>query len=333
MQSNLWFDLQFFAEAGAAAADGGSPSGDNAAAAGQTVLEGLGVPADRRDKWAKSKVRREIPAAKETQESGNSQQTDEGDAGQTAGGKASFDDLIKDPEYKQAFDARMQAAIKGRLGEAGKVKDTFEKLRPALEFAAKKYGMDTDNLDYEALAANIMKDDSFVERYADEHGVSLDDARDSINDKLELSRLRREKQITLDRQTLQTHIQKLRQQAEEVRQFNPDFDLDAEIQNNAAFARMTSPQIGMSVADAYFATHRKEILTARDQQQTQEAIRAVTESIRAGQSRPKENGASTPSSVTPFDYRNLNAEERAAFKKRLNERFARGEKPLAGTIR
>lgn len=332
MRTNLWFDLQFFAEAGAAAADGGSPAGENAAAAGQSVLEGLGVPADRREKWAKSKARREIPTAK-AQEDGDQAKAEDGAAGQTASGKASFDDLLKDPEYKQAFDTQVQTVLRKRLEGPNKAKETLSKLQPALERAAVKYGMDTENLDYEALAANMLKDDSFVENFADEHGLSMDDARERISDKLELSRLRREKQVTLDQQSFQQHMQKLEQQAEEVRQFAPDFDLDREIRTNAAFARMTSPQVGLSVADAYFATHRKDILAARDQQQTQQAIKAVTDSIRAGQSRPKENGAATPSSVTPFDYRALSPTERAEFKKRLNERFARGEKPLAGTVR
>ncbi len=338
MRSNLWFDLQYFADgsAGASAAGGeggeGSAAGVSSVDAGQKTLEGLGVPADRASKWAKSKARRELPTAKVQQDNGNEQQAATGDAGQS-GGRKSWDEIISDPEYRQAFDSQVQGIVRQRLAKASKTQETFDKLQPALEFLATKYKISTENLDYDALVSAIQSDDSIVENYADERGTSLETARADLKDKLELERLRRESRISMDRQSIEAHINRLHQQAEEVRQYDPNFDVDKEIAENAVFARMTSPQIGMSVADAYFAVHRKEILAQRDQAQAQQAIAAVANTVRANQSRPKENGAAMPSSVTSKSYKDMSSAERTAFKDELKKRWARGEKPMVGSIR
>ena len=331
MHTNLWLDLQFFAEAAGGEGDGGSAPGVTSADAGQSVLEGLGVPADRREKWAKSKVRKDLPTATVPQ-NGEGQQAETGDAGQ-GGGKKSWDEIMSDPEYKTAFDSQVQGIVRQRLAKVEHMQETFNKLQPALEFLATKYNLNTEALDYDQLISAIQSDNSIVENYADERGTSVETARADIQDKLELARLRRENRISLDQQAVQSHLQKLNQQAEEVRAFDPDFDLETEIQTNAAFARMTSPQIGMSVADAYFATHRKEILAARDQAQAQQAIAAVANTIRAGQSRPRENGAAMPSTIEAVPYNKMSAAERQAFKNKLKQSWARGEKPVVGSIR
>lgn len=335
MHTNLWLDLQYFAEGAGAASgdgDGGSASGVTSADAGQSVLEGLGVPADRREKWAKSKVRQDFPTAKVSQDNGENKGTDTGAANQS-GGRKSWDEIISDPEYKAAFDSQVQGIVRQRLAKAQPAQDAMAKLQPALEFLATKYNIDTENLDYDKLVSAIQADDSIVENYADERGTSIETARADLNDKLELARLRRENRISMDQQTIMTHLNRLHEQAKEVQEFDPDFDVDMEIANNPAFARMTSPQIGMSVADAYFATHRKEILAARDQAQAQQAITAVANTIRAGQSRPRENGTAMPSTIEPKDYRAMSPSERQAFKNELKKRWARGEKPGVGTIR
>lgn len=324
------FDIQFFADGGgegaaSSAATGaeGTP-GVGSADAGQS-LQGLGVPASKVEKWAKSKARRGIDVSTSQQQDSKSAT---GDADQSTGaGKASFDSILKDPDYKAAFDSQVQGIVQNRLAKVTAQQRRMEKLAPALEFLATKYKLDTENLDDDALVAAIMKDDSIVEDYADERGTSVETARADISDKLELARLRRESKIVMDRQSVMQHVDKLHQQAEEVKQFDPDFDVDAEIANNAVFARMTSPQIGMSVADAYFATHRKEILAARDNAQSKQAIEAVANTIRAGQSRPRENGVAMPATITNVPYSQMSKSDRESFKNNLRRSWARGEKP------
>ena len=111
----------------------------------------------------------------------------------------------------------------------------------------------------------------------------------------------------------------------------PNFDLRRELQN-PAFARMTSPNVGISVEDAYYAVHRNEIQTAAMQATAQKTAQKISNSIQAGAKRPSEAGASGQApSVTTFDYRQASQKQREDFKKDLRARWARGEKVYPGS--
>ena len=110
----------------------------------------------------------------------------------------------------------------------------------------------------------------------------------------------------------------------------PKFDLKTELQN-PVFARMTSPNVNISVEDAYYAVHRNEIQTAAMQATAQRTAQNISKSIQAGSRRPDEAGASGQApSVTTFDYSKASREQREAFKKDLRARMARGEKVYPG---
>ena len=92
----------------------------------------------------------------------------------------------------------------------------------------------------------------------------------------------------------------------------PDFDLDRELQN-PEFLRYTSPEVGQSVEQAFYALHHDAIL----QQQADVIARKVkadaAASIRSGV-RPRENGSSASAAVqsTP-DLKHMTREERLAY--------------------
>lgn len=110
----------------------------------------------------------------------------------------------------------------------------------------------------------------------------------------------------------------------------PNFDLRKELQN-PAFARMTSPNVGVSVEDAYYAVHRREIQAAAMQVTAQKTAQKISNSIQAGQRRPAENGTSgQAASVTSFDYSKASKAEREALKQRIRAAAARGEKIYPG---
>jgi hypothetical protein len=321
--------LQYFAEGSAPAGDGaGAATGESSAVPGQSVLEGLGVPADRAKKWASSKVRVDMP----TQQQAEAQTTEQGTA-TPAVSKASFDEMLTDPEYKQAFDTKVHGILQSRLAKLSPAKEAMDTMQDAMAALAVKYNIDPYAEDFhKTLSAAIMADDGTLERFADERGTSIETARKDFADKLELERLRNQNRITMNQQTVQNHMQRLQEQAQEVLEFDPDFDLMREINTNAAFARMTSPQIGMSVADAYFATHRKDILAKRDQAQGKQAMQMASDYVRSGQSRPKENGATMPSSVAPVDYSKLPRAQQKEILKEMQRRAAQGERPRPSTI-
>jgi hypothetical protein len=87
----------------------------------------------------------------------------------------------------------------------------------------------------------------------------------------------------------------------------------------------------MSVEDAYYAVHRKEIDAARSQVIAQQTMQKASNAIQAGSRRPDENGTSGQSpSVTTFDYSQASRDQREALKKQIRAAAARGEKLYPG---
>lgn len=340
-------DLQLFAEGGEGGGEGAAaPSGEASAppAAGEDRLRELGVPesvlAKRASRRAKSPAAQQsapavqtapaqqAAAAKDisvptTAPEGN--QTDDPTA-QTAQPRMTWDEIMADPEY----NSKMQSTIQARLRTAKAAEESMSKLKPAIELLARKYGLDAANLDTEALTKAISDDDSYYEDKALEMGVPLETAKKIDQTERELARRREEEQRSLEEQNIQQHIAKLRQQGDTLKQTFPSFDLAAELRN-PVFARMTSPNIGLSVEDAYYAIHRKEIQTAAMQVTAQRTAEQMANSIRSGQQRPVEAGASAQApSTTTFDYAHASKEQRDALKRRIREAAAQGKKLYPG---
>ena len=120
------------------------------------------------------------------------------------------------------------------------------------------------------------------------------------------------------------HRARLEEQARDLRHAYPDFDLEREL-CDPMFESVTA--LGMSVEDAYFAMHHKEILEAAVREATQKTAEKIAGAIRSGSRRPSESGGSSQaSSVSTFDYSKASKAQREAFKKDLLTRMARGEK-------
>ena len=125
----------------------------------------------------------------------------------------------------------------------------------------------------------------------------------------------------------------MEQQGEALKATFPNFDLRQELKN-PAFARMTSPNVGISVADAYYAVHRNEIQTAAMQVTAQKTAEKLSNAIRSGSRRPAENGTGSQApSVTTFDYSKASSEQRKALKDFIRSEAANGRKVYPGSYR
>ena len=345
MAKNKWFWLQLFAGEGAGASAGGEGGGDGAvsgesglAAEDQRLLE-LGVPEEKLRKRAK-RASAKLPegavrtAPKQEQEQKPQEQVataeenpTEDKTDPTTPARMSWDEIMADPEYNK----QMQATIKARLKNAGAAEETLAKMAPALEVLARKHGQDPANPDYDALAKAINDDDAYYEDKALEMGVTVETAKRLDQQARDDARQKREEARTLEQQRFDEHFRKLEQQGEALKKVFPKFDLRTELQN-PAFARMLAPGYGiMSVEDAYYAVHRKEIDAARSQVIAQQTTQKISNAIQAGSRRPVENGTSGQSaSVTTFDYSKASKEQREALKREIFAAKARGEKLYPG---
>ena len=342
MNKILKLNLQLFGGDGAGASGAGegggqATSGDNATAAAEQRLRELGVPEAKIRKSA-SKVASKMPTqTAQTAEVAPKEETNvesaateekpttEATKDQTPT-RMSWDEIMKDPEYNK----QMQAVVRSRLKSEKSAEEALGKMAPAIEVMARKYGLDAANMDYEALAKAINDDDAYYEDKALEMGVSVETAKKVDQMERDTERQKAMEQRTLQEQRIQQHFVRLEQQAEAMKKVFPNFDLRTEL-NNPAFARMTSPNVGISVEDAYYAVHRNELLTAAMQVTAQKTAEKISNAIQSGSRRPDESGVSSQApSVSTFDYAKASRDQREAFKRDLRARMARGEKVYPG---
>ena len=192
------------------------------------------------------------------------------------------------------YSAHMQEMMRKRLKDTRQAQQVLQTLTPALQKLAQEHGLDPQATDYEALA----------------------------------------RAITEPKQPdpLHAHYQDLIRQAQALRQRYPDFDLRRELEN-PTFARLTAPNVGISLEDAYYTVHRKGIEAAALQVTAQQTARRISNAIRAGSARPVENGTTDHGpTVSAFDYRNASRQQREALKSRIRQAGARGEKISPGDV-
>ena len=343
MKERKWLDLQLFGGEGASGGDGGASAGDGGAGAEaatsavsadlaeQRLLE-LGVPADKIKTRAKKAVASQMSArtAPKVEEKIEPQVADaEETPTENESHNISWDEFMALPENNK----RMQETVQGRLKTAKVAEENLAKLTPAIEILARHHGINMENLDYEALAKAVSEDGSYYERKAEEMGVSVETAMKIDRAERDDARRQKEKERTIEEQKIRDHIVNLHKQGEELKKTFPTFDLKTELQN-PVFKRLTAPGVNIPVADAYYAAHREEIQQATMKAAFAKAETQVTNEILSGKRRPQEAGTSAQApSATTFDYRKATPEQRAAFKKQLQEGWAKGEKMYPGTIR
>lgn len=344
MQDNKWLWLQLFAGEGAGGSGGsagegaGADAGDSAAAAGQQRLRELGVPEDRIRKnraYRMGQQQTSRTASGEAQQTGQEQAAaakedttpteEEGRNADQAPQRMTWEQIMADPEYNKAMQATMQQRLRGAKSN----EEAMQKLAPALEMLMAKHGMDPGKPDYAALAAKIMDDDSLYEDKAIELNVDTDVAKKLTQQDMELKRFKRQETMTMEQQRIQQHFAKLEQQGQVLKQQFPGFDLRSEMRN-PVFSRMVSPDSGLTVEDAYYAVHRKDIQSAQAQVIASGVAQQMTNAIRSNSRRPDESGAGQAPSVASFDYRKASKAERNNLKQRIRSAAARGEKIYPG---
>ena len=339
MTNFKWLNLQLFAGEGAGASGGegggeGAATGDNVAIAdaGQRLRD-KGVPehlirrrAQYTAKAPETQAKTEVePKAEENTEQDAAAKNPTEEKTETPA-RMSWDEIMADPEYNK----QMQAVVQSRLKSAKGAEEALAKLTPALELLARKHKLDPSNMDYEALTKAISDDDSYYEDKALQMGTSVETAKKIDQQERDTARQKKAEELSIQEQKIRNHFTGLEQQALEMKKVFPNFDLQTELKN-PAFLRMTSPNVGISVRDAYYAVHHDEMQAAAMQATAKATAQNISNNIQARQRRPDENGISGQApSATTFDYSKASPEQREAFKKDLRARLARGEKVYPG---
>ena len=297
-------NLQLFAEGGAG---DGSGTGVTAPAAGET-------------KGAKNPLanvvygkQEEAPAAGEPEA-----KPEEGNAEPSA---ESFDSLIKG-KYKADFDKAVQDIVQKRLRGSkdmeASLNDRLNQMQPVFDELAHKYGVDGSNP--EAILNAMRTDDGFLEKEAQEKGLSVQQLREIRKMELENEGLRRQMRERSDREQAERIYSKWMQDAEDLKEQFPDFDLETELAN-PQFQGLLRANI--DVATAYQVIHKDELIPAAMQYTAQQVQSKMANSVAANNARPRENGIGGSSPVTvKTDVSKLTKADRAEIARRV----ARGER-------
>lgn len=327
--AKMFMNLHLFeggaAGAGAAPAAAGAGEGGEAAAITPGTLED-GTEVDNRlaarleAQARKRKARGQEPARPAQAAQPAAQVT----AAEPAAEEPSLDDQWAEAQekFKDQIGQRIKSAITDRFKNQKDATAELEKLQPALNALAKQRGIEEGNL--EALVNDIMNDDSLFEEEAERAGMSVEAYRTQQQLMAENRAYKEREAQEQEDMFFRQHFANLAQQAEELKKVYPGFDLQNELQNEV-FRRLTMPNSGVSVKDAYYAVHHDELEPQAMAYGIQRAQQQIAQTIQANQARPVEGALKTqqPANVA-IDPRSMTREQR----QQLIERARRGEEVI-----
>ena len=301
----LKFNLQLFAEGGDGG-DGGSASGTGEGTAG---IPGDNVPEripERAKKYYQQAVAKHSKPAEQTQTTTEPKATEKKE-------KASYEDMIKSDDYKDAHKAYMEKTIGDRLKKYKGLEDDYSKARSTLEIVASKYGVDPNSEDFlGVLNQKIEADDSYYENYAMEHDISPEEARKIVTMERKLAQVEAEKQAQQKQEAMRQQVMLLRQNAERTKLQFPGFDLDSEMRDEK-FRKLCAVNNGDTTA-AYMACHWNEILPATTQLAARQAQVQAAQAVASNKARPVENGVSSQApSVVEQNFKGMSLKDIRAY--------------------
>ena len=230
---------------------------------------------------------------------------------------AAFEALIKG-EYKDLYDARVQDTVQKRLKGSKETVDKYNALTPTLEILAKKYGV--DSADIEALNKAIEEDDTYFEDEALERGITVEQLKQIRKMERENAELKAQMQEAERQEKGKQLYASWMQQAEQAKAVYPSFNLEAEMANPRFLDLLRS---NVDVRTAYEVLHKDEIIPAAMQFTAKTVEQKLTNKIISGGARPSENGMSSQgAAVTKSDVSQLSKADR----QEIIRRVARGEK-------
>lgn len=298
------YGLQLFAEGGGdggASASGGE-SGTTADEGGATKAYPNNIP-ERAKKYYDMAVKKTQKVDAETSIDAKSTHTTTeeetaiaADQVEEAPKKMSYKELIKSDEYKADHERHIQKVVRDRMKSHDEI----------LGLVAQKYGIDVNSETYkDDLKAALKADDSVYERYAEEHDVSIDEARRMVGIEEQLQKANQEAADRKAQDEYDRTINALRSAANQTKTEYPDFDLDTAMADDR-FRRLVVA-FGGDTTQAYEAINHRSLQKKAVADAEARATAAVQNSVKANRSRPLEGGiSSTNISDAAPDFKNMN---------------------------
>lgn len=309
MLKRPWFNLQLFADGGDGG-DGGSaaPTGEAGVGnSGESVPAFIPEKAKKYFQKAMEKTAASAPVATKPTES--AQTTSESSTAE----KLSYEDLIKSDDYKEEHKAYMTKAIGDRLKKYKGMEETLGKHKELLDIVANKYGVSPDDENFlDVLHQKIDADDSYYEQYAMEHDISTEEARRLVTMERKVAQIDAQKAEMERQEQMRQQLLLLHQNAEKTKARFPQFDLEAEMQDER-FRKLCAVNNGDTTA-AYMACHWNEVIPAQVQMASKQIQAQTAQAVASNMARPIENGLSSSApSVVQQDFSKMNLQQLRQF--------------------
>ena len=198
-----------------------------------------------------------------------------------------FAELIgKGGKFHDAYGQAVSQAIQQRFKNQSNLQSTVDSYDKALAPMFQRYGVKAG--DIEGLTNAIANDEELYASEAERQGMTVDQYRKNLQLQAEAERGRQLMAEYENQQRRNELYAEWDRQADELREAFPNFDLGMEIQQNTKFAELIDA--GISIADAFFASHAQDILAGIDAESSATARASVVNTIQQRASRPPENG-------------------------------------------
>lgn len=224
-------------------------------------------------------------------------------------------DEAKKGEFADLYGRDVQNAIRDRFKNQANTSEELNKLEPMLKVLRERAGVENND----ELIKQVMDDDSIYEEEANARGMTIPAYREFLQTQEKLQQLQQAEAQRMESARFQQHFAKLKEQAEAMKQLYPDFNLDKELQNKD-FLRLTSPNVGISVEDAYYAVHHRELAPQMMAYGMQRAKQQMGQTLQAQRNRPAEGAMKAqgqPAAEMKIDPRNMTRKEREEIKRQV----------------
>ena len=272
-----------------------------------------------------------IEQGRETQEPQITEQPKEDPSAPQADQPVSFDDILKDPAHKKAFDQKVNEMFRQRFGDEKARKAKDENVSKLMVTVAQMLGQDVQDpatLDPAALHTALMENQSLIDAAAMDAGVSSQQYRSDLQMRSENAMLKAQvaQQHEMERANAQQMQQRqayanLQQEAQQLQAIYPQLNLDQMLQDPQTMRTIQALQIAGAkdpVRTVWEATHRDEIMGGLAAKAAQTGAQKVANAVAANQRRPDENGTRGQGGiVTATDPRNLSKAQRQDIRNRV----------------
>ena len=235
--------------------------------------------------------------------------------------RKAYNDFIE--KYKDIDKERFQDTFNRRFKEVKAMETELAEHREVMDMLKGVYGGES--------VADVKKafeeDYGYWERVADEQGLTYEQFQTKRKQDEAIRKLEREnaefkalQQRQLGQRQAQQQLEAWNQEAKQVKELYPSFDLKQEVQNKAFLDMLKN---GLSMEHAYKVLHFDELTQNAARVAAQTADARAQAKIKQKASRPSENGTSSQSAaIVRNDVSTLTRKERAEIARRV----ARGEK-------